>query len=170
MADRSPEVVIDVDVTIGTASTGSSAEIASRALDRPNGPADILNHKFDLMSEKPEDRAVQEIPILFFEHRKLMSDAPHGLGRCIEKEPEPSRMESDGGFCGITFWLHGLFMRVYENYDELGARHHRATMTGGVRCDLQSSHFRPRAYRHIFRKPVRVAELIEAVRAVLATP
>jgi hypothetical protein len=116
MADRSPEVGVDVDGSvIGIAPASFPPQITSRAFDRPNGPADILNHKFGLMSEKPEDRPVQEIPILFFEHRKLMSDAPHGLGRCIEKEPEPSRMESDGGFCGITFWLHGLFMRVYEN-------------------------------------------------------
>jgi hypothetical protein len=46
---------------------------------RPTGPADILNDKFRFMPEEAEDRAVPEIPILFFEHGKLMSDPPHGL-------------------------------------------------------------------------------------------
>jgi hypothetical protein len=70
-----------VDVTIGTASTGFAPQVMSGAFDCPTGPADILNHKFRLMSEKAEDRAVSEIPILFFEQGKLMSDAPHSLRR-----------------------------------------------------------------------------------------
>jgi hypothetical protein len=49
----------------------------SEAFDCPTGPADILYDKFRLMSEKAEDRAVSEIPILFFEKGKLMSNTPH---------------------------------------------------------------------------------------------
>jgi hypothetical protein len=82
MADRSPEVGVDVDGSvIGIAPASFSPQITSRAFDRPTGPADILNHKFGLMSKEAEDRAVSEIPIFFFEKGKLMSDAPHGLRR-----------------------------------------------------------------------------------------
>jgi hypothetical protein len=82
MVDGSPEVSVNVDrSTIGIAPLSSSAEITSRTFDRPTGSADILNHKFRLMSEEAEDRAVAEITIFFFEHGKLMSDTPHSLRR-----------------------------------------------------------------------------------------
>jgi hypothetical protein len=80
MADRSPEVSVDVDRS-AIASTGAPSKVSSRAFDRPIGPAYILDHKFRFMAEQAEDRAVAEIPILFFEKGKLMGDAPHSLGR-----------------------------------------------------------------------------------------
>jgi hypothetical protein len=68
-----------IDVTIAIASAGFAPKIASRAFDRPVCPADILDHKFRLMAKEAEDRAVSEIPILLFEHGKLMSDTSHRL-------------------------------------------------------------------------------------------
>jgi hypothetical protein len=82
VADRSTEVSVDVNgPTIGIASTSFSPVIAARAFDRPVGAADILHHKFRFMSKQAEDRTVSEIPIFLFEQGKLMSDAPHSLGR-----------------------------------------------------------------------------------------
>jgi hypothetical protein len=79
MADRSPEVVIDVDVTIGTASTGSSAEIASRALDRPWGFADVLDDVLKSFSQHRQELPVKVVAVGLFEIEQLMTDTPLSL-------------------------------------------------------------------------------------------
>jgi len=73
-------VSVYVKVTaIGAAPPNFSSQVTSRALHCPITPRDVPDHKFDLMSEEPEDGAVAEAPIFLFELRKLMSDTPHRL-------------------------------------------------------------------------------------------
>jgi hypothetical protein len=52
--------------TIAIVSAGFAPQVMSGALDRPTGPADILDYKFRLMPEETENRAISEISIFFF--------------------------------------------------------------------------------------------------------
>jgi hypothetical protein len=109
-ADRSLDVAIDVDVTIGTASTGSAAQIASRSLNRPCTFADVLDYVFQSLSQHRQELPVKIITVGLFEVEQFVADPALSLQARRQQEPHPPFMKAAHRLRRISS-LHDVFSR-----------------------------------------------------------
>jgi hypothetical protein len=72
-------MIIDVDLTIGAASTRSSAQIASRSLNRPCGPADVSDYMLQSFSQHGQELSVEIVSVFLFEIEQFVADTTLSL-------------------------------------------------------------------------------------------